>query len=230
MGGLVVSLVVVDAEGQVSRCSGGRADASDLRVEEARGHRGHHDEGADAMRLGNIGAKREARDLRVIPFDGEGDRRCTQDAEVVGVVGVLPDVVSAEDEVFAEGLLEAGMELVAEAGVEGRGRALAERLEDGLEHGVGATVGGENKVLVEGSLHGSCVGGSEYSVGPFEVVGEADTRLGLTLNGEAVVKVATNTDVEEPVARRDLVLSVEGELLDVRLAMPRVVVPLRVRS
>ncbi len=56
-----------------------------------------------------------------MPVDGEGDGRVAEDAEVEGVVGVLPDVFAAEHGPLAEGLLEAGMELVAVAGVERAG-------------------------------------------------------------------------------------------------------------
>ena len=64
-----------------------------------------------------------------MPFDGEGDGRRAQHAEVIRVVRVLPDVFAAEDEVLAERLLQPGMELVAEAGIERRRLARSQRLE-----------------------------------------------------------------------------------------------------
>ena len=75
------------------------------------------------MEVGHVGAQREAGDLGVVPVDREGDRRVAEHAEVEGVVRVLPDVVAADDEVLAEGLLQAGVELVAEAGLERSGDA-----------------------------------------------------------------------------------------------------------
>jgi hypothetical protein len=71
------------------------------------------------MELGNFKMQRVAGDLGVMPVDGESYRSVTQDAEVEGVVSVLPDVFTAENQVFAESLLQAGVELVAVAGVEG---------------------------------------------------------------------------------------------------------------
>jgi len=117
MGGLVVALVVVDAEGKAagpyrSACTCG------LWGEEPRSYRGHNDEGGEIVEVGDIGTKGEAGDLGVMPVDGERDGRVAKDAEVEGVVGVLPDVVSAEDQVLAEGLLEASMKLVAVAGLQ----------------------------------------------------------------------------------------------------------------
>ena len=56
-----------------------------------------------------------------------------------------------------------------------------------------------------------------------DVVGDAQARLGLALDGEAVVEVAADAGVEGPVAGGDLVLGVEGELLDVGVAVEGVV-------
>src|SRR5450755_2298580 len=112
-----LNLVVVDAEG-VAALPDRRASPSRLGWEEAGGHRRHDDEGGHVVEVGHFGTQVEAGDLRVVPVDRKEDRRVAQDAEVEGVVGVLPDVISGEDEVFAEGLLEASMKLVAEAGLE----------------------------------------------------------------------------------------------------------------
>jgi len=81
-----------------------------------------------------------------VPADGEGDGRGAEDGEVVGVVGVLPDIVGGEDGEAGEGLLEAGVEVVAEAGAVGSWGAGDERGDDG---GV-ATFAGKDQVLVKG--------------------------------------------------------------------------------
>ena len=137
--------------------------------------------------------------------------------EVEGVVGVLPDVVAADDEVLADGLLEAGVELVAEAGLEGGGDAGGAEEQRG-EDGVAAALAGEHEVLVEGGLEGAGVGDAQDGAGLLDGVGDADAGLGLAGDGEAVVEVAADAEVEEPVAGLDLVLDVEGELLDVGVA------------
>jgi hypothetical protein len=74
-----------------------------------------------------------------MPVDGKGDRRVAQHAEVEGVVGVLPDVLSADDDPLAEGLLKASMELVAEAGVQDSGDA-GSAVEQRRHHGIGASL------------------------------------------------------------------------------------------
>jgi hypothetical protein len=58
-----------------------------------------------------------------MPVDREEDRRVAQDGKVEGVVRVFPDVLAAEHEILAEGLLQAGMELVAVAGLKRAGNA-----------------------------------------------------------------------------------------------------------
>ena len=63
-----------------------------------------------------------------------------------------------------EGLLETGVELVAEAGVEGGRRALADGGEDAVEDGVVAAVGGEDEVFVERGFLGAGVGGAQRAV------------------------------------------------------------------
>ena len=68
------------------------------------------------MEIRHAGIGGKARNLRVAPIDGEKDGRVAQYAEVEAVVGVLPDVVAAQNKVPAYALLEAGVELVAESG------------------------------------------------------------------------------------------------------------------
>ena len=228
VGGLVEFLVVIDAEGK-SALPDGCAGAGDLRREEARRHRGHDDEGGDVVEVRHIGTQGEAGDLGVVPVDGEGDGRVAEDAEVEGVVGVLPDVVAADDEVLAEGLLETGVKLVAEAGLQGSGDARRAE-QQRRENVTPASLAGEHEVLVEGSFERAGVGDAKNGVGLLDGVGDADAGLGLAGDGEAVVEVAAHAEIEEPVAGFDLVLGVESQLFDVGVAEEVVELPPRVRS
>ena len=101
--------------------------------------------------------QRVAGNLGVMPVDGEGDGRVAQHAEVEGVVRVLPDVFAAEDHVFAEGLLQAGMKLVAEARAQGVLKH-PECNEQRRKHGVGASLAGEHQVFVERRFQRARVG------------------------------------------------------------------------
>ena len=50
-----------------------------------------------------------------MPVDWEEDRRVPKDAEVERIVGVLPNVVTADNEVLPKCLLQSRVEFVAEA-------------------------------------------------------------------------------------------------------------------
>ena len=79
-----------------------------------------------------------AGNLRVVPFHREGDRSIAQHAEVIAVVRVLPDVLAGENQIFSEGLLEAGVKFVAPARTQrSAGRTRSSRAADsstGLAH------------------------------------------------------------------------------------------------
>src|SRR5579864_1003716 len=99
-----------------------------------------------------------------MPFDGEGNRRVAQDAEIVGIVGVLPDVFSVEHEVSSKSLLQAGMKLIAESGPEGRRDARHKRRD---YRGV-ATIVREDEVFIEWSFERSCIGEAQHRAGPLD--------------------------------------------------------------
>ena len=113
------------------------------------------------MVVGDFRIKRIARNLGVMPVDGEEDGGVAQDAEVEGVVGVLPDVLAADHHILADGLLESGMKLVAETGIESSRntrRAIEQRIEDGIR----AASAGEHEILVEGRLQGARIGDAQH--------------------------------------------------------------------
>ena len=102
-----------------------------------------------------------ARDLGIMPVDGEGDGGIAQDAEVEAVVGVFPDVLAADHHIFAEGLLESRMELIAETRLHGSGNAGA-ATEERIEDGVRAAGAGEHEILVEGCFQGARIGEAQH--------------------------------------------------------------------
>ena len=89
-----------------------------------------------------------------MPFDREKDRRITEDTEVVGAVGVLPDVLAVDHQEFANGLLQAGMEFIAKAGLQLRCRA-RRAAQKRVQHVRTASDAGERQVLIKGSLQGT---------------------------------------------------------------------------
>ena len=216
MRGLVVAFVMVDTEGKAALAHRS-AGSGDLGWKEAGGDRGHHDIGAEVVIIGNVDAESEAGNLRVVPVDGESDRGVAEHAEVEGVVRVLPDVVAAEDQVLAEGLLDARMEFIAKAWLQGSGYSRGAE-EKRRKNGVRAAGAGQHEVFVEGCLQRARVGDAEHGVGRLDGVGGAEAGFGLVGLGEAVVEIAADAHVEEPVAGLDLVFDVESKLLHVSVA------------
>src|SRR5271155_1942120 len=107
---------MVDAKyGSRSRRRGSSSDAADLRGEEARRNTGHHDISGKAVEIWDARTDGVAGDFRTIPFYGIGDRGAAQHAKIERLVGVLPNVLAIDDQVFSEGLLKTGVELIAVA-------------------------------------------------------------------------------------------------------------------
>ncbi len=158
----------------------------------------------------------EAGDLRVVPVDGEEDGGVAEDGEVERAVGVLPDVVAADDEVLAEALLESGMKLVPESRRDDVRSSLA--VEQRRQNVIRAALTGQHEILVERRLQRAGIGDTKHGSGRFYAVGYAETRLRLPGDGKSVVEIPANADVEEPVAGLDLILDVERKLFDVRMA------------
>jgi hypothetical protein len=67
-----------------------------------------------------------------VPGNRKGDGRAAKYAEVIAVVGVLPEIISVHDEKSSESLLNASIELIAKTGTNGcEGLAIG-----AVEHGV----------------------------------------------------------------------------------------------
>ena len=73
----------------------------------------HDGQYRDAMEIGHAEARVEPTDLRVVPPNRKENRRVQQVAEVVSVVGILPEVITVDDQVSPERLLKSRMEFVA---------------------------------------------------------------------------------------------------------------------
>src|SRR5271154_674230 len=235
MGGLIEMFVVVNPEG--AEASGGDRDgayAADLWSEEASGDAGHNDQRGEAVEIRDIRTNGIARDFRIVPLDGEGDRRGAQDAEVVGVVRVLPDVLAVDDQIFSEGLLQAGVKLVAKArskrsGCAG-GATLALGCEQSADDWVQAPDAGKHQVLVERRFQGSRIGSAQNRVGLLDVVGNTEARLGLRRMREAFVDIPADTKVERPIFPGDGILDVHRELFHIRMTRKKKLSAICLRS
>ena len=180
----------------------------------------------EPMKIGDVRADRIARNFRIVPLDGESDRRGTQDAEVVGVVRVLPDVLAVNYQIFSEGLLQAGVKFIAKTGSKRRGCAgcatLALGCEQSADDWVQAPDAGKHQVLVERAFQGSRIRSSQNRIGLLDVVGDTEARFGLRRMREAFVDISADSQVKRPVLPGDGILHVHGELLYVRVARVKI--------
>src|SRR5271154_6893514 len=127
------------------------------------------------MKVGNIGTKREARNLRVVPIDRKGNWRIAQHAEVERIVRVLPDVIAADHEVLAKSLLQARMKLILEPRLQISRSIRAS--EERIQHRVQASLTGQHKVLVERRLQRPRIREPKNSVRRLDAVGNTQARL-----------------------------------------------------
>ena len=126
------------------------------------------------MEIGHADARVEPTDLRVVPPNRKENRRVQQVAEVVSVVGILPEVITVDDQVSPERLLKSRMEFVALPGAN-RPRLPAK---DSIQERITRDAG-NHQVFVEGSLKDARVGNAHNRIARLDVVGNPGTRLDL---------------------------------------------------
>src|SRR5437899_8103155 len=166
------------------------------------------------MEVRHAYAARKSRYLGPLPRNWKGNRSVAEDAEIVAVVCVFPDVFAREHEIFPKGLLESGVELIAPSGAQrsGVGRGTGEqRIQD---RRVAAFIC-EHQILIEGSLQYSRVGDAKHGIARLDVVGDPEARLGFPMGYKAIVEITAQANVESPVAFRDGVLGVKSQLFHV---------------
>ena len=179
--GLVEVLVVIDAENSRGRRRIGSRSGG-LRGEEARRHARHHHERGQTVEVGHRAAKRESRNLGAVPLDGESDRGVAENAEIVGVVRVLPDVFAVQHEILPEGLLQTGVEFIAKSGRDGIGGASGTS-EQRVQNVIGAADAGKHQIFVKGRFQSARIGHAKNGVAGLDVVSDAQARLRLSRGG-----------------------------------------------
>ena len=92
---LIEFLVMINSENAAGR--GGRSSGSaKLREKEPCGHTRKDHERRESMEVRHAHAAGKSRNLGIVPRDREKDGRVAEDAEIVAVVRVLPDVLARE--------------------------------------------------------------------------------------------------------------------------------------
>src|SRR5579863_1803203 len=190
----VEMLVMVNSERKKrptrrDRCS----QAADLWCEEPRCDTRHDHQCGEPMEVGHAGPYRIAGDFGIVPLDREKYRRVAEVAEIVAIVGVLPDVLAADHQILPEGLLQARMEFIAKPGSKYGWDARYQ----GRNHSrrIAASRAGNHQIFVEGGLQRSRIGNTQHRICFFDVVSDPGSRFRLTGDGKSVVEISTNSEV-----------------------------------
>src|SRR5260370_23086028 len=133
-------------------------------------------------------------------------------------MGVFPDVFAREHKIFPKGLLESGVELIAPSGAQrsGIGRGTGEQR---IQYRRVAAFICEDQILVEWSLQYSRVRNAKYRIARLDVVGDPEARLGFPMGYKAIVKIATQANVENPVSFGNDILSEKRQLFHVGVTL-----------
>src|SRR6201982_4289279 len=114
--------------------------------------------------------------LGVMPGDREEDWRVAENAKVVTIVRVLPDVLAGENQIFSEGCLDSSVKLISPARTHrsrARCRAPTKRIQDGIN----ASGAGDDQIFVERCFEQSRIGNAEDRAARLDVVGDPEARL-----------------------------------------------------
>src|SRR5882724_4205495 len=215
MGCLVEFFVMVNTKDHWR--AGSSSGAAELGLKESGCHAGEDRERRESMEIRYTHTAGESWDFGTVPCDWEKDGCVSEDAEVVGIMGVLPNVLAGEDQIFSGRLLQSDVEFIAPAGTQ-RGHAGCGTTQEWIQDSVAASDTGNDQIFVERCLEHTRVRNPKHGIGALDVISDAEARLGLLVGDQAVVEISTETEVERPVSLRDLVLKVKSELLYVGVA------------
>src|ERR1700730_140785 len=112
---LIKLLVVINSEDATGR-GGSSSGSAELREKEPCSYTRKDHERRESMEIRHAHTAGKSRNLGIVPCDREKDSCVSEDAEIVSVVCVLPDVLAREDQIFPECLLQSGVKFIEPAG------------------------------------------------------------------------------------------------------------------
>src|SRR2546428_178824 len=128
-----------------------------------------------------------------MPCDRKRNGGVQENAKVISVIRELPEVVSVQQQVAAERLLEAHVVLIPAAGGNRHGRRSSKDFRGQTADSRGAR---KKQIFVERGLEGSCVGSSKHRSGLLAVVGHAGARLRGAVRNDTVIDVPPQPQAE----------------------------------
>src|ERR1700682_1477301 len=125
---------------------------------------------------------------------------------------VFPEVVGIDQQEFANGLLKAGVELIAKSRLN-RYSAGANYILCGSPDASSAR---KQEVFIEGRFESPRIGNAQNRSGFLDVVSDAEAWLRARLRNQAIIAVQAEADVEHKVAQGNGVLRIECVVIDIR--------------
>src|SRR6266702_5067857 len=172
------------------------------------------------MIVWNAHASSNSGNFRVVPLNRKGERGTPEHPEVVSVVGIFPDVFAGKDQISSCSLLQSHVELVTPSRTEGSD-GIRRTDQKRIQYRVGTSGARKHQVLVEWGFQHSRIRSAKNRVGLLDVVGDADTRLGFAMRSEAVVNIATQSQIYGPVPPGNRILQEQREQFNVGVAAER---------
>jgi len=125
--------------------------------------------------------------LELCHATGKKNRRVSEDAEIVSVVCVLPDVLAREDQIFPECLLQSGVNSLRQPGLNGL-QLMQRNQEVDLRPGL-ASGAGDIRFSLNGGFEHARVGNAQHRVTRLDVVSDPEARLGFLVSDQAIVEI-----------------------------------------
>src|SRR5579859_5843521 len=166
----------------------------------------------EAVKVDGAQASGDSIELGIVPGNGKGNRGVEKNAEVVGVMCVLPEVIGIQQQPFADGLLKSSVELVAKAWTYGRLGIRSKYI--GRKPSLSCSAR-QKQIFVERSLHRPRISHTPHGAGFLDVVGDTGAGLGLDFGDQSIIKVSANAQVEEEITRPDGIHRIKRILVDV---------------
>src|ERR1051326_705236 len=115
-----------------------------------------------------------------VPFNRESKRSGPEDSEIVGIMGVLPNIFSRENQILPKRLLQTSVEFITPSR-----RKRSDRIgctnQKRVQHRIGTPGAGEDQVFIKRSFQHSCIRSAKNCVGFLHVISNSKTWLGFTV-------------------------------------------------
>jgi len=157
----------------------------------------------EAVEVGSGDAEGNTVDFRLLPFDGKGNRSVEECVEIEGVLGLFPEIVGFDLNIFLDGLFDSTAQLITMTRAQRRAGVSAENV--GGE-AASAGVAGEDKIFVIRGFHGARIRAANHGPGRLNEIRKTDSWLEQFVFADAFVVIKAEAGADGEVLDGDLVL------------------------